>query len=438
MRFNAFRAKVPRYLLLMFVLLAAVIGLLGQLFYTHQTFLMKEEIKGDLAAISDLKVEQILNWKKERITDATILADSPVILSICRKSTGSHASSYDRGESLAWMEMIKKQGPYLSVTVVDAVGTVLVATSGEGHIESHESELVHEAVRTGKPVFSDFHRTERLDFVHIDLAAPLPTHKTGNTRPVGAIFLRIDPELFLYPLIQKWPTKSKTAETLLVRREGNEIVYLNELRHKKNTALTFRLPLGMGHLPAALAAGGREGIVEGVDYRGVPVLASLRKIPGTPWVMIAKDDIETIYAPVRMVTGMVLAMIFSLLLATAIGFGYWHRQQAARFYRRQYEMELGYQKERQDNEEKLKRSAAELEASNTELREAISKIRTLSGMLPICASCKRIRDDKGYWNQIELYIRDHSEAEFSHGICPDCAEKLYPDIFKKGSKSGQP
>jgi hypothetical protein len=65
-----------------------------------------------------------------------------------------------------------------------------------------------------------------------------------------------------------------------------------------------------------------------------------------------------------------------------------------------------------------------------ELSTVISEIRQLKGILPICASCKKIRDDKGYWNQIESYIRDHSEAEFSHGICPDCAKKLYPGFNK--------
>ena len=65
-----------------------------------------------------------------------------------------------------------------------------------------------------------------------------------------------------------------------------------------------------------------------------------------------------------------------------------------------------------------------------ELQAALSEIKTLSGLLPICASCKKIRDDKGYWNQLELYIRDHSEAEFSHSICPTCAEKLYGDLIK--------
>jgi len=63
-----------------------------------------------------------------------------------------------------------------------------------------------------------------------------------------------------------------------------------------------------------------------------------------------------------------------------------------------------------------------------ELRKALAEVKQLSGFLPICASCKKIRDDKGYWQQIEAYISDHSEAQFSHGICPDCMRKLYPEI----------
>lgn len=62
------------------------------------------------------------------------------------------------------------------------------------------------------------------------------------------------------------------------------------------------------------------------------------------------------------------------------------------------------------------------------LKDALAEVKILSGLLPICASCKKIRDDKGYWNQIEGYIREHSEAEFTHSICPECAKKLYPEL----------
>lgn len=67
----------------------------------------------------------------------------------------------------------------------------------------------------------------------------------------------------------------------------------------------------------------------------------------------------------------------------------------------------------------------------SDLEDALSEVKLLSGFLPICASCKKIRDDKGYWNQIETYIQQHSEAEFSHSICPDCIKKLYPRFGKK-------
>jgi len=76
----------------------------------------------------------------------------------------------------------------------------------------------------------------------------------------------------------------------------------------------------------------------------------------------------------------------------------------------------------------VKQAELERERLINELRDALAQVRTLKGYLPICAHCKKIRNDKGYWEQIEKYIRDHSEAEFSHGICPDCAKKLYPEF----------
>lgn len=70
----------------------------------------------------------------------------------------------------------------------------------------------------------------------------------------------------------------------------------------------------------------------------------------------------------------------------------------------------------------------ELAEANDELTKALAEVRTLSGLLPICASCKKIRDDSGYWEQIEEYITERSDAQFSHGICPECMKKLYPNI----------
>ncbi|MGH7255610.1 MAG: hypothetical protein ACREI3_07510, partial [Nitrospirales bacterium] len=73
---------------------------------------------------------------------------------------------------------------------------------------------------------------------------------------------------------------------------------------------------------------------------------------------------------------------------------------------------------------------AEQQALITQLQEAVGKVKTLTGLLPVCASCKKVRDDKGYWHRIEKYIEEHSHAEVSHALCRDCARKLYPEYYK--------
>jgi len=90
------------------------------------------------------------------------------------------------------------------------------------------------------------------------------------------------------------------------------------------------------------------------------------------------------------------------------------------------------------NRTERKKLEEEREKLIRKLQETLAKVKTLSGLLPICASCKKIRDDKGYWNQIEIYIKEHSEADFSHGLCPDCLKKLYPEIYPvKPKESGK-
>jgi AmiR/NasT family two-component response regulator len=76
----------------------------------------------------------------------------------------------------------------------------------------------------------------------------------------------------------------------------------------------------------------------------------------------------------------------------------------------------------------------ELEAHNRELQEALAQARILRGLLPICASCKQIRDDQGYWYKVEDYLESHSEAEFTHGLCPDCSRRLYPQLYEEGQE----
>jgi DNA-binding response OmpR family regulator len=82
-------------------------------------------------------------------------------------------------------------------------------------------------------------------------------------------------------------------------------------------------------------------------------------------------------------------------------------------------------------QEALREAAKEREKLIRELQFALDNIKTLQGLIPICANCKKIRDDKGYWSQVEEYIAGHTDAKFSHGVCPECAKKLYGDLYNK-------
>ncbi|MDQ5910090.1 MAG: hypothetical protein QG599_2185, partial [Pseudomonadota bacterium] len=159
-------------------------------------------------------------------------------------------------------------------------------------------------------------------------------------QPLAMLILRSLAESYLYPLIQSWPTPSHSAETLLVRREGEKVVFLNELRHQPHTALSLRVPLNdHDHLPAVQAVLGQQGLFQSRDYRGVEVLADLRPIPESPWFLIAKVDADELLAEARYRAGMVALFVALGILLAAAATIIAYRQRQARLYHDLYRSE---------------------------------------------------------------------------------------------------
>jgi PAS domain S-box-containing protein len=228
------------------------------------------------------------------------------------------------------------RGQLLILYDAQGLSRLSVPASGSPRDVSHEKDF-QAALHAKGVMITDLHRgQDDGPGVRLDVWIPIGAKPDATAPAEGVLLLRIDPREFLYPLVQSWLTPSRTAETLIVRREDNDVVYLNDLRHRSHAALSFRLPIDQRlDLPAAMAVMGREGVVEGMDYRSVPVLAALRRIPGTPWFMVAKVDQEEIYAPLRERAWITGILLFTLILGAALGVSLRERQRDAQWLQKQ-------------------------------------------------------------------------------------------------------
>jgi len=332
--------NIPRILLLIFVFMAAGILIAGYLFYSNYAKNYRTQVEHQLSAIADLKVGELVQWRKERLWNANLLYKNPAFSSLVQRYF-EHPDDVDTQEQLrSWLTHFQVAfGQHASVFLLDPQGVrwIIVPDTSEP-VPRHISQDAYQVLQSGKVTILDLERDEVATQPHIVVLTPIFREKDSNV-PLGVVVMRIDPYQYLYPLIQKWPTPSTTAETLLVRRDGNDAVFLNELRFQKDTALKLRSSLENIKMPAVQAALGHEGIMEGIDYRGEPVIADIRRIPDSPWFMVARMDTSEVYAPLTVMLWVVISLIGALLISAAAGVGLVWRQQNIRVYKERAEIE---------------------------------------------------------------------------------------------------
>lgn len=317
---------------LFLILSAGIIGVGGLSFraFTRSTRVAAEH---QLAAIAELKVNGLTRWRQERLADGAVLVANPSFSALLRRGLDASQGMGPREELQTWLQSYLDSHHYNEVRVFDAQGEVrLTIPAGQPPASAVSRALVPEAMRSGKPTFQDFYRNDHTHRVHLAVLVPIIDDRNGRA-PLGVVALRIDPGIYLYPFIETWPIPSATAETLLIRRQGDTVLYLNELRFRTHTALALTVPLATMTLVAAAAAAGREGTVEGVDYRGIPVLAALRQVPGSPWALVAKIDRAESEAPVRARLWLMLLVVAALVAGVGAGFALLWRHQIHGFER---------------------------------------------------------------------------------------------------------
>ncbi len=327
-----------RYLLvLVFLVLSAGIVLGGAYYFQEYARSYRAEVEGKLSAVAELKVADLMQWRVERLGDAAVFLENSAFSGTVRRFLENREDPEARQALQAWITKLQGCYQYDRVRLLDPQGATLLSTPDKlPEVPSCVSQQIPEVLRSGEVTLVDFYRSEDDPKIVLTILVPLRDEQNGN-RPLGVLSLRIDPEVWLYPFVNRWPTASETAETLIVRRDGNDALFLNQLRFKKDTALNLRIPLIRAGTPAVDAVMGKEGIVYGVDYREVPVVAATRHIPDSPWFLVARMDRSEVEAPLNRRLWQVFVLCCTLLLGAMTSVGLVWRQQRARFYKERYE-----------------------------------------------------------------------------------------------------
>ncbi|MCX6148914.1 MAG: PAS domain S-box protein [Ignavibacteriales bacterium] len=311
------------------VLVSAISTLLifgGILYYSSEENSISKAKHQEIKAIAELKISQITQWRKERFGDAASATQAPPFIREIEQWFGNRKDLSIKKNILKQFARFQLHFGYEDIFLASPQGEFLLSLNPKEKIFNKvTSSKIREAIKKQQITFTDFYYCTIHKKIHFDIIAPIIDNKNIS---IGAMLFRIDPNDYLYPLIQKWPIPSKTAETLLLRREGDSVFYLNELRHQKNTALKLRIPLTKKEIPAVQAVLGYKGIWEGKDYRGVRVLSDIQAIPGTPWFMVAKIDKSEIYSELtfRSILISVFTLVLILLSGTGLAWIYYSRQ----------------------------------------------------------------------------------------------------------------
>ncbi|MBI5900913.1 MAG: PAS domain S-box protein [Rhodocyclales bacterium] len=282
-----------------------------------------------MRAVAELKTRQISDWMQERRGDAEYLAnDQRLAASYLRWSRQGDQAS--RNELTGQLQKYRASKKYANVLLIDVQGRIVLDSENEiAQPDTLLLDMARNAVARDEvanpPPYRDAKGRLRLDFV-----APLPVHG-GVQAP--AVILRTDPASNLFPLLKTWPVPSASAETLLFRRHGDQVTYLNDLVYQVDAAARFQAPIAAPKLLAAQVLRGeiRPGhLFEGEDYRGIAVLGVVRAVLGTDWFLITKMDRTELFAQGwRESMWLALAGLLTLLMI-ASGAYVWRQRQYLR------------------------------------------------------------------------------------------------------------
>jgi PAS domain S-box-containing protein len=340
--------------LVIIVFLLLVICGAGWYYLHSQKNEFKRVARKELTAVAALKINQLERWYLERLGNAGFFLEYPDFSSPFRPLLSGSITKKTEEKLLGLMRSMRRNFQFSRVLLFNAQGRLRLSEPTEQYwVGPIARAFIAEALKSHRILVSDLHLSPVMpNYPNLDIFVPLLDRSPSaqESPVVGVWMFEIHAAVFLYPSLQFWPTGSPSGEILLIRREGETAVILNQPRHRTATSSFLRIPFRSGGDQVEVrAASGQEGFGEGKDYRGKEVFAVVGKVPGTPWVLVAKMDKEEVLAPLRRETRITaLAILIAFFSATLLLTILWRRHDTSMLKR-----QLAVEKERQVLSERI-------------------------------------------------------------------------------------
>ncbi len=314
------------------------------IFFSYYIEFRKEklnEIRSNLKSIAELKADNLQNWRMERIGDGSVLGKSPIIARALENISKGSLTQNGKNELIDVFTIFKNAYHYTAIKLIDINGNLIVSDSLDLPTSKSVKELLPDAAKNREIMLTGLHKNEggnAYTGTNLDVIVPLVSPDGGDVR--FALILEVSPSTFIFPLIQNWTSDSETAETLIIRDDGNgNALFLNDLRHVKDASLNLVIPNENENVLAIMALKGRTGFAEGLDYRNEEVIGYILPVKDTKWFMIAKIDEKEAFSEIRRITVWFFGILVLLIIIFIYVVSYSVKNLRMEHYRKLYELE---------------------------------------------------------------------------------------------------
>ena len=337
--------KKPYPPLFIFIIISLILIVGGLYFYTTQQKKNKFQIYSELDYIAKVKEDQIVNWRRERINDANDIRTNLSLINDVNSFFQDSSNIKIKSRILSWLTYLSKNADYTNAYLLNKDMTIKIQANKEMYFDSVTVQLLKQAIKNKEMHLTDLRRSEVNSKVHLDLIVPLLYPENVNGNIIGLVLLIIDPEKEFYPLLQTWPTDSRSGETVLIQPEKDSIVFFNKPRYINKAPGTYKIPNNDLNISFVQAAHGYNGIFEGKDYRYISVLSDIRTIPGTKWLMVTKEDLSEILEPIHQTTLLIFFFVLGALLISISTLLLIWKSQQSKYYKERYSYQLEQQRQ---------------------------------------------------------------------------------------------